>query len=89
MYWRRLCAALPSSQVGNTTMHYELNMPGIKKARKQREMHKNAPLSRRNIKSFFWIRPNPRMSKSGTVIKDQFQFQIQFFCSSHVQWLKW
>ena len=44
----------------------------------------NAPLSRRNIKFFSRIRLDPRMSKSGTVIKDQFQFQIQFFCLSHV-----
>ena len=44
----------------------------------------NAPLSRRNIKFFSRIRLDPRMSKSGTVIKDQFQFQIQFFCLSPV-----
>jgi len=24
MYWRRLCASLPASQVGNTTIHYQI-----------------------------------------------------------------
>jgi len=60
-------------------------MPGIKK---RENSVRNASKMRHfpdGISSlFFWIRPDPGMSKSGTVIKDQFQFQIQFFCLSHV-----
>ena len=44
---------------------------------------KNAPLSRRNIKSFSGSVPILECQKVG-LIKDQFQFQIQFFCLSRV-----
>jgi len=59
-------------------------MPGIKNARKQREMHQKCTTFQTEYQVFFRIRLDPTMSKSGTVIKDQFQLQIQFFCLSHV-----
>ena len=59
-------------------------MPGIQKAQIQREMHKKCTTFQIKYQVFFLDPPDPRMSKSRMVIKDQFQFQIQFFCLSHV-----